>query len=137
MKKLLITLLIFSSSVIGFAQEKVYSDDKLDVKFTLDKLSDKVNDRFYEFYSFEVVNNSNENISFTPIYTYKTETGQLRSSATHDGQVLIELAPGESLKGSLSDNKDLTLFKKFLPGNSGKPSANSTYTLESLSIQYQ
>lgn len=137
MKKLLITFLIFSSSVIAMAQEIVYSDDKLEVNYTLDKLTDGVNDRFYEFYSFEVVNNSGSTISFTPVYTYKTETGQVRSSSTHDVQAVIQLAPGESLKGNLMDNKNLTLFKKFLPGNSGKTSANSTYTLESLSIQYQ
>jgi hypothetical protein len=137
MKKLFSTLLLISTSVILLAQENIYSDSKLKVDFTIEELTDEVNDRFNTYYAFEITNTSQNTVSFIPIFTYKTETGALKSSSSRDENSIIQLSPGEVINGDLTNNRSLTLFQQFLPGNSGKRAANSTYSLESVNIQYQ
>lgn len=137
MKKLLVTLFTITFSLMLFAQEKIYTDANLDVQFTVEERTDEVNDVFYEYYSFEVSNISQNQVSFIPVFTYVTETGDQRSSANHDENNIIQLAPGETIKGNLTDQRTLTLFKQFTIGNSGKRAANSTYTIKTLTINYQ
>jgi len=136
MNKLLgLSLFLFFSMGV-FAQESIYSDEKLNIQMTVESLKDQKNDNFFEYYSLEIKNISDEKISFTPVFNYKTTTGELRNSTSHDGVHLITLAPGETLKGNLEEYKELTLFKEFLIGNSGKKSSTVFYTLESISINY-
>ncbi|PWH81437.1 hypothetical protein [Brumimicrobium oceani] len=137
MKKLLLSLFALTFSLAIFGQQNLYSDTKVQVQFTVEQFTDAVNDNFFEYYSFEMTNISQQDVSFTPDFIYVTETGDQRSSTTHDENNVIHLAPGETVKGDISDHDNLTLFKQFLVGNSGKKAANSTITVQSVSINYQ
>lgn len=137
MKKLLLSFFAITFSLALFGQQNLYSDAKVKVQFSVEEFADAVNDNFFEYYSFEITNISQQDISFTPDFIYITETGDQRSSTTHDENSVIHLAPGESVKGEISDHDNLTLFKQFLVGNSGKKAANSTITVQSVSINYQ
>lgn len=143
MQKLLILSFSILFSVGLFAQQSSLSgsDNKLKYSVKVEALKDEVNDNFYEYYSLEIKNISNSAVTFTPVFNYKTESGVTRSSLTSDEYETITLAPGETIKGSIQknhviENRNLTLFKQFLVGNSGKKSSNDVYTLTSIAINY-
>jgi hypothetical protein len=119
-----------------FAQEKIYSDDKLSIQMSLESIQDQKNDVFYEYYALEITNISDKKISFTPVFNYKTDKGEVKSSTSHDGVHLITLAPGESLKGDIENQAILTLFKEFLEGNNGKKASSDIHSLESVTVKY-
>jgi hypothetical protein len=135
-------LLILSFSVlfsIGlYAQQNVYSgsDNKLEYKVNVEQYTDKQNDVFYEYYSLEIKNISNSEVTFKPVFKYKTDQGESRSSLTRDENHMITLKSGETIKGNVNNDEILTLFKQFSIGNSGKKASNVFYTLESISINY-
>lgn len=112
------------------------SDDKLTYEVKVEKLADEKNDRFYSYYSLEIKNTSNSAVTFTPVFNYTNENGVKRNSTTHDDKGTITLAPGQSIKGNIDTQRNLTLFKEFNIGNSGKKSSNDAYTLNSVSINY-
>ena len=120
-----------------FAQENLYVDSKIKVQFSVEEHTDAVNDIFYEFYSFEITNVSQNQVSFTPVFNYVTEKGEQKTTANGDDNNVFQLAPGETIKGNLIDYKNLTLFKQFLVGNSGQRAANTTTSIQSATINYQ
>lgn len=136
-KLFILSFLVLFSIDLSAQQAKLSgSDGKLKYDVKVEKLTDEKNDIFYEYYSLEIKNTSTSEVTFTPVFNYKTEIGDLRSSLSHDGNQSITLAPGESIKGNPKDSYNLTLFKEFLVGNSGKKSSNNVYTLNSISINY-
>ncbi|RYM32751.1 hypothetical protein ERX46_11845 [Brumimicrobium glaciale] len=137
MKKLLLTLFSITFSLMLFAQENLYVDSKIKVQFSVEEHTDAVNDIFYEYYSFEITNVSQNQVSFTPVFNYTNEKGEQKNTANGDDNNVIQLTPGETIKGGLIDYKNLTLFKQFLVGNSGKRAANTTTSIQSTTINYQ
>jgi len=137
MKTLFFTFLIVFFSMTISAQVNLYSDSKIKVQYTLENFTDEVNDNFYEYYSFEISNISQIDVLLTPIFKYITENGEQRSTANLDENQVIKLTPGETLKGKFEDYDNLTLFKQFLIGNSGKRAADIIYTIEAVTINYQ
>ena len=135
-------LLILSFSILFttglFAQKSVYSgsDEKLEYNVNVEKYTDKVNDVFYEYYSLEIKNTSKSEVTFKPVFSYKTDKGESRTTLNRDETNTITLKPSETIRGDVHNEKILTLFKQFTIGNSGKKASNDYYTIESVSIKY-
>lgn len=138
MYKLLFLSISFLFSVGLSAQQSAFSgsDDKLSYEVKVEKLADQKNDRFYSYYSLEIKNTSNSEVTFTPVFHYITNEGVNKNTTTHDNEGTITLSPGQSIKGNIDTQRNLTLFKEFNIGNSGKKSSNDAYTLNSVSINY-
>jgi len=121
MRKLFILSFSVLFSIGLYAQQTVYSDSDAKLKYdvTVEKLTDEVNDEFYEYYSIEIKNVSNSEVTFTPLFNYKTKEGDLRSSLSHDENEneIVTLVPGQTIKGSISKNhkseyRNLTIVVK-------------------------
>lgn len=138
MKKLFILSLAFLFSLGLKAQEPVYtgSDDKVSYKVTVEKYSDKVNDRYNEYYALEITNKTNNSVKLTPVFNYRIDEGELLKTSSRDDDQSITLAPGETIKGDYKSLRKLVLFKQFLIGKSGKKASNTTHSLDSVTINY-
>ncbi|WP_107037819.1 hypothetical protein [Brumimicrobium mesophilum] len=138
MQKLLTISISILFSIGLYAQQNVYSgsDANLEYNVTVEKITDEVNDQFYDYYSIEIKNTSNTSVTFTPSFLYTTANGEEKKSSIDNDASSVTLAPGETVKGDISDHYHLTLFKEFQVGNSGKKSGNEVYTLKSVSINY-
>ena len=136
MKRILFLLLLSSIlSVSNALGQESYNDEQISVTSEVLKYEDRINDKFYNYYNFTVKNVSSKNQKFELIITY-TQNGQDKSSQTRDESLIFELAPGETLVGDIQSRAKLTLFKSFLPGNSGKKASNDSVEVESIEINY-
>jgi hypothetical protein len=131
---LLIVLGLFLFGVNGYAQSD-YQDEKLMISSDVLKHEDPTNDRFYEFYGFTLKNLSNENIKFEIVINY-SQSGANTDSRKGDLQRIFTLAPGESISGQNVQDEKLTLFKAFLPGNSGVKAADTSTEIKSIEVNY-
>lgn len=131
--KFLSILLICFVSWSLYSQENVTFDDgQLKATSEIETMSDKVNDRFYDYYVFSVKNVSNESIRFNVQLTYSVNGQEKKADLSEE----ILLKPGEEITGNRDTRKDLTLFKKFNIGNSGKKLSDKNITLVSFKVNY-
>ena len=136
MKKLQLSLLLIFIASVTYSQKKVYQDDKLEVHQSVQKVADKKNDVFYEYYVLTIKNTSNKEVKFTPIIEYKNNKGKELTTKNRDETHLLTLAPGEEIEGHIKDKRILTLFKQFNVGNSGRRASETQNTIVTLTIKY-
>lgn len=109
-----------------------FVDEKVEVVSEVKTLSDKQNDRFYDYYQFSVENISEQIVHFIVVYTYEIDGQEKKSELSEE----VTLSPGESIIGDRDLRRDLTLFKSFNPGNSGKKLSEKNVKLVSFKINY-
>lgn len=128
----LLVLMVYSH--VSFGQDQ-YSDNKISVTSEILKHEDPTNDAFYEYYNFTLKNESNEVQKFNLIISFD-QNGEAKTTESRDEDYVFELQPGEVLSGDLLERRELTLFKSFLPGNSGKKASSSEVVVESINVTY-
>lgn len=127
-------LTLFLNSYAVFGQES-FSDENITVTSEVLKYEDPSNDKFYNYYNFTVKNLSSENQKIELIINYD-QNGVQRSSQSRDESPVLELEPGETISGDIQNKSVLTLFKSFLPGNSGKKASDSSIEITSIEVNY-
>ena len=111
------------------AQNVVPSDSEVLKAFAkVQSISDAQNDRFLDYYEITIENTSEVTQVFTVQLEY-IEDGEKRLT---DNTVQIKLLPGELIIGHRSTMRELTLFKSFNVGNSGKKVSDKEVELLSL-----
>ena len=128
----MLTLFTYSHSALS---QESFNDGKISVTSEVLNYEDRANDKFYKYYNFTVKNGSSENQKIELIINYK-QNGVQKSSQTRDENLVLELEPGETVSGDLQNKKMLTLFKSFLPGNSGKKASSSNIEVVSIEVNY-
>ncbi len=136
MKYLMLTVL----SVVFLATNALWSqtdfeDDKVAITTSTNSYEDATNDRFYEYHAFTVTNKTNAPVKFELIISY-AQDGQEGSSRDGDKKRIITLDANETIEGEVGVNDELTLFKAFLPGNSGKKAADSKVKVNNVNVNY-
>ena len=125
--------IVLSCNGLLKAQDNLsFKDDNLQVSSQIEKMSDESNDRFYDFYKFTFKNTSDSKVSFVVSFKYKIDDQLI----TSDSSEKITLNPGESISGDRDSRRDLTLFKSFNIGNSGKKLSEKNVEFVSFNIIY-
>ena len=136
MKRLFFIILLcstmFTSNIFG---QELFNDQKLSVTSDILKYEDQKNDQFYNYYNFTIKNIGSEKQKFELIINYN-QNGKDKSSQSLDESLIFELAPEETIVGDINNKRILTLFKSFLPGNSGKKASDSFVVIKSIEINY-
>ncbi len=134
MKGYSLTILLFclvSWSVFGQGNVS-FDDGRLKATSEVETMSDKKNDRFYDYYAFSLKNESNQTIRCNVQITYSLKGQEKKADLSEE----IVLKPGEVINGDRNTRRDLTLFKNYNIGNSGKKLSDKNITLVSFKVNY-
>ncbi|MGM0480030.1 MAG: hypothetical protein ACQERC_12485 [Bacteroidota bacterium] len=136
MKSLMLTVLsvFFLSTHVVWSQSD-FEDDQVAITTSTKSFEDAKNDRFYEYHAFSVTNKTNAPVKFELIISY-AQDGKEQSSRDGDKKRIIRLDANETIEGEVGVNDELTLFKAFLPGNSGKKAAESEVKVNNINVNY-
>ncbi len=129
----LLTLTFCLTSWSLYSQSNISFDDgRLKAISEIETISDKKNDRFYDYYAFSLKNESNQTIRCNVQITYSVKGQEKKADLSEE----ILLSPGEVINGDRNTRRDLTLFKNYNIGNSGKKLSNKNITLVSFKVNY-
>ncbi len=136
MKTLVLTVLsvFFLSTNVLWGQTN-FEDDKVAITTSTKSYEDAANDRFYEYHAFSVTNKTNAPVKFELLIAY-AQDGHEGSTRDGDKKRIITLDANETIEGEVGVNDELTLFKAFLPGNSGKKAADSEVKVNNINVNY-
>lgn len=112
--------------------KQLKTEEAVLIEYKIQEVHDEVNDQHISYYVYKLTNLTNEVVTVDFEYEYTTN-GEVRKS-TKDDFTHVTIPANGSIEGDFEDNRSLTMFHKFLPGNSGKVAAEVTYENVELNI---
>lgn len=127
-------MILFMSSLLNPTGEwnQLKTEDAVLIEYKIQEYHDVKNDQHVEYVVYKLTNLSNEEVEVS--FVHKFDLNDETKTSNRDGQNVVTIPANGSVEGDVQSEKSLTMFRRFLPGNSGKVASPTKYTNHNLNI---
>lgn len=128
-------LIYFMGSILNFTTgewKQLKTEEAVLIEYKLYEHHDDKNDIHIEYVIYRMTNLTNEDVEVDFVHKYSLNGKSLKTSK--DRTTRVQIPANGSVEGNVTDQKNLILFKRYLPGNSGKLASDNVYEDHSIAI---